>query len=96
MQTKRKTMTVAGAAERIYGGVRNACSARALADNDLAPSYARLRSADLSRDILARPARRLLAVRDSGSEWATLAAPIVCSACRQDAAISIFQICGGK
>jgi mannose-1-phosphate guanylyltransferase len=48
---------------------------RALADNDLAPTYARLRSVDFSRDILAHQAKRLLVLRDSGSGWADLGSP---------------------
>jgi hypothetical protein len=45
---------------------------RALADNDLAPTYARLPSVDFSRDVLAHHAKRLLVLRDSGSGWADL------------------------
>jgi mannose-1-phosphate guanylyltransferase len=48
---------------------------RALADNDLAPTYARLPSVDFSRDILAHQAKRLLVLRDSGSGWADLGSP---------------------
>jgi len=48
---------------------------RALADNDLATTYARLRSVDFSRDILAHQANRLLVLRDSGSGWAGLGGP---------------------
>ena len=48
---------------------------RALADNDLAPTYARLPSVDFSRDILAHQANRLLVLRDSGSGWADLGSP---------------------
>ena len=53
---------------------------RALADNDLAPTYARLPIVDFSRDILAHQAKRLLVLRDSGSGWADLGSPIACSA----------------
>jgi len=48
---------------------------RALADNDLAPSYTRLQSVDFSRDILAHQTNRLLVLRDSGSGWADLGSP---------------------
>lgn len=48
---------------------------RALARNDLASTYARLPSVDFSRDILARQAKRLLVIRDSGSGWADLGSP---------------------
>jgi mannose-1-phosphate guanylyltransferase len=48
---------------------------RALADNDLAPTYARLPSVDFSRDILAQQANRLLVLRDSCSGWADLGSP---------------------
>ena len=48
---------------------------RALADNDLAPTYARLPSVDFSRDILAHQAKRLLVLRDSGTGWADLGSP---------------------
>ena len=48
---------------------------RAQADNDLAPTYARLPNVDFSRDILARQAERLLVLRDSGSGWADLGSP---------------------
>jgi mannose-1-phosphate guanylyltransferase len=48
---------------------------RALADNDLAPIYARLTSVDFSRDILAHQAKKLLVLRDSGSGWADLGSP---------------------
>jgi mannose-1-phosphate guanylyltransferase len=48
---------------------------RALADNDLAATYARLPSVDFSRDILVRQANRLLVIRDSGSGWADLGSP---------------------
>ncbi len=47
----------------------------ALADNDLAPTYARLPSVDFSRDILINQANRLLVLRDSGSGWADLGSP---------------------
>ncbi|MGB6944936.1 MAG: hypothetical protein WBE37_21240 [Bryobacteraceae bacterium] len=75
MQTKRKTMTVTGAAKGIGAWVTNAGIERALADNDLAPIYARLRSVDSSRDILAYQANRLLVLRDSGPGWADLGSP---------------------
>jgi mannose-1-phosphate guanylyltransferase len=45
---------------------------RALANNDLDSTYARLPCVDFSRDILAHQAKRLLALRDSGSGWADL------------------------
>jgi mannose-1-phosphate guanylyltransferase len=48
---------------------------RALADNDLAPTYARLPSVDFSRNILAHQAERLLVLRDCGSGWADLGSP---------------------
>ena len=48
---------------------------RALADKDLATTYARLPSLDFSRDILAQRANRLLVLRDSGSGWADLGSP---------------------
>jgi mannose-1-phosphate guanylyltransferase len=48
---------------------------RALADNDLGPSYARLPSVDFSRDILAHQAKSLLVLRDSKSGWADLGNP---------------------
>ena len=48
---------------------------RALADNDLAPTYARLPNVDFSRDILVNQANRLLVLRDSGSGWADLGSP---------------------
>ena len=48
---------------------------RALADKDLAPTYARLPSVDSSRNILVHQAKRLLVLRDSGSEWADLGSP---------------------
>jgi len=48
---------------------------RALADEDLATTYARLPSVDFSRDILAHQASRLLVLRDSGSGWADLGSP---------------------
>jgi mannose-1-phosphate guanylyltransferase len=48
---------------------------RALADNELGPTYARLPSVDFSRDILAHQAKRLLVLRDSGSGWADLGSP---------------------
>jgi mannose-1-phosphate guanylyltransferase len=48
---------------------------RALADNDLVPTYARLPSVDFSRDILAHQAKKLLVLRDSGSGWADLGSP---------------------
>jgi mannose-1-phosphate guanylyltransferase len=48
---------------------------RALADNDLATSYARLPSVDFSRDILAHQAKRLLVLRESRSGWADLGSP---------------------
>ena len=48
---------------------------RALAEDDLESSYARLPSVDFSRDILANQAKRLLVLRDSGSGWADLGSP---------------------
>jgi hypothetical protein len=48
---------------------------RALADNDLAPTYAQLPRVDFSCDILAHQAKRLLVLRDSGSGWADLGSP---------------------
>jgi mannose-1-phosphate guanylyltransferase len=48
---------------------------RALAAKDLARAYARLRSIDFSRDILAHQTKRLLVLRDSGSGWADLGSP---------------------
>jgi mannose-1-phosphate guanylyltransferase len=48
---------------------------RALVDNDLVSSYARLPSVDFSRDILAHQTNRLLVLRDSGSGWADLGSP---------------------
>jgi mannose-1-phosphate guanylyltransferase len=48
---------------------------RALADKDLATTYARLPSVDFSRDILAHQAKRLLVLRDAGSGWADLGSP---------------------
>jgi mannose-1-phosphate guanylyltransferase len=48
---------------------------RGLADKDLESTYARLPSVDFSRDILARQAKRLLVLRDSGSGWADLGSP---------------------
>jgi mannose-1-phosphate guanylyltransferase len=48
---------------------------RALADNDLARTYARLPNVDFSRDILAHQAKRLLVLPDSGSGWADLGSP---------------------
>jgi mannose-1-phosphate guanylyltransferase len=47
----------------------------ALADNELAPTYARLPNVDFSRDILSHQAKRLLVLRDSGSGWADLGSP---------------------
>ena len=48
---------------------------RALAANDLAPTYAQLPSVDFSRDILAHQAKRLLVLRDSDSGWTDLGSP---------------------
>lgn len=48
---------------------------RALADSDLAPTYAQLPIVDFSRDILTHQANRLLVLRDSGSGWADLGSP---------------------
>ena len=48
---------------------------RALADNDLESTFARLPNVDFSHDILARQAKRLLVLRDSGSGWADLGSP---------------------
>jgi mannose-1-phosphate guanylyltransferase len=45
---------------------------RALADNDLESTFARLPNVDFSRDILAHQTKRLLVLRDSGSGWADL------------------------
>jgi hypothetical protein len=49
--------------------------ARALADKDLATTYARLLSVDFSRDILAHQAEKLLVLCNSGSGWADLGSP---------------------
>jgi mannose-1-phosphate guanylyltransferase len=48
---------------------------RALADNDLATTYAHLPSIDFSRDVLSHQAKRLLVLCDSGSGWADLGSP---------------------
>jgi len=48
---------------------------RALAENELASTYARLPKVDFSGDILANQANRLLVLRDSGSGWADLGSP---------------------
>ena len=48
---------------------------RALADKDLATTYARLLSIDFSRDILAHQAKRLFVLCNSGSGWADLGSP---------------------
>jgi mannose-1-phosphate guanylyltransferase len=48
---------------------------RALADNDLAPTYARLPAVDFSRDVLTHQAKRLLVLRDSVSGWTDLGSP---------------------
>jgi mannose-1-phosphate guanylyltransferase len=48
---------------------------RALADKELAPTYARLPNLDFSRDILAVQAKRLLVLRNSGSGWTDLGSP---------------------
>jgi mannose-1-phosphate guanylyltransferase len=48
---------------------------RALAEKDLATTYARLRSVDFSRDILVHQANRLLVLRDAASGWADLGSP---------------------
>ncbi len=48
---------------------------RALAENRLASTYARLPKVDFSGDILANQANRLLVLRDSGSGWADLGSP---------------------
>jgi mannose-1-phosphate guanylyltransferase len=48
---------------------------RALAEDDLASTYTHLPTVDLSRDILARKAERLLVLRDAGSGWADLGSP---------------------
>jgi hypothetical protein len=48
---------------------------RALADNDLARTYARLPNVRFSRDTLAHQARRLLVLRDSGSGWTNVGSP---------------------
>jgi len=48
---------------------------RALADRDLAPTYAQLPIVDFSRDILTHQANRLLVLRDSSSGWADLGSP---------------------
>jgi mannose-1-phosphate guanylyltransferase len=49
--------------------------ARALADKDLATTYARLLSVNFSRDILAHQAEKLLVLCNSGSGWADLGSP---------------------
>jgi mannose-1-phosphate guanylyltransferase len=48
---------------------------RALADKDLATTYARMLSVDFSRDILAHQAKKLLVLCNSGSGWADLGSP---------------------
>lgn len=48
---------------------------RAVADNHLALTYARLPSVDFSRDILVHQANRLLVLRDPGSGWTDLGSP---------------------
>jgi mannose-1-phosphate guanylyltransferase len=48
---------------------------RALAIDDLGPTYAWLPCVDFSRDILAHHSKRLLVLRDSGSGWADLGSP---------------------
>ena len=48
---------------------------RAVVENDLVSTYARLPSVDFSSDILAHQAKRLLVLRDSGSGWADLGSP---------------------
>jgi hypothetical protein len=48
---------------------------RALADKDLATTYARMLSVDFSRDILAHQAKKLLVLCNSGSGWADLGRP---------------------
>jgi mannose-1-phosphate guanylyltransferase len=48
---------------------------RALAENELASTYARLPKVDFSGDILANQTNRLLVLRDSGSGWADLGSP---------------------
>ena len=48
---------------------------RALADNDLTATYARLPSVDFSHDILTPQAKRFLVLRDSGSGWTDLGSP---------------------
>ena len=48
---------------------------RALADKDLATTYAGLLSVDFSRDILTHQAKKLLALCNSGSGWADLGSP---------------------
>ena len=48
---------------------------RALAEDDLAPTYARLPNVDFSRDILAHQSKKLLVLRDSGSGWVDLGSP---------------------
>jgi mannose-1-phosphate guanylyltransferase len=48
---------------------------RALADSDLAPTYAQLPIVDFSRDILTHQANRLQVLRDSGSGWVDLGSP---------------------
>lgn len=47
----------------------------ALADKDLATTYARLPSVDFSRHVLAYQTNRLLVLRDSSSGWADLGSP---------------------
>ena len=48
---------------------------RALADHNLAPTYAQLPTVDFSRDILSHQVERLMVIRDSGSGWADLGSP---------------------
>ena len=43
---------------------------RALAENDLMPTYSRLPNVDFPRDFLAHQPKRLSVLRDSGSGWA--------------------------
>jgi mannose-1-phosphate guanylyltransferase len=48
---------------------------RALADSDMARTYAQLPIVDFSREVLTHQANRLLVLRDSGSGWADLGSP---------------------
>jgi mannose-1-phosphate guanylyltransferase len=48
---------------------------RALAEDDLARTYAQLPNVDFSSDVLTHQAKRLLVLRDAGSGWADLGSP---------------------